>query len=102
MLLTLFGETATRVALLANRLPEVMDTGHWRSAYSHGEARRFMRLGNTLVRLRVDNRLLLEDITKQAVPVGANLAAIATSAAAGADPHSPLADALQLYLELAT
>ena len=101
MILTLFGENATQVALLANRLPEVMDTASWRPAYSHGEARRFLRLGATLVRLRIDNRVLLEDILKQSVPLEADLATVASNAMAGLEPTSPAHAALTLYQGIA-
>lgn len=97
MILTLFGEFATKMALVSNRLPEVLDTGSWRSSHSHGEARRFLQVTKTDVRLRIDNRILLEDILKRSIPVGADLSALAAEAAETAEPGSPLMEALTIY-----
>lgn len=65
----LSGIDALNVAIAANRMPEIFNTGAnlWRPARSYPEARRLLALEPQLVRLSGDARVLLEDLSKQTV-----------------------------------
>lgn len=69
------GVEATKMAMLTNRLPEVNGGNGWLTAVSQAGARRFLQQdsGNA-VRLRVGDRVFLEDVLRQSIPVGTVLA----------------------------
>lgn len=73
-ILTFTGSEATQLCALTNRQAEVCNGTGWRAANSHAEARRFLADDAQLVRLRIDDRVLMEDILKIAIPVGTPLA----------------------------
>lgn len=72
-ILTFFGSEATQLCILTNRQAEVYTGTGWRAANSHAEARRFLANDAQLVRMRIGDRVLLEDILKIAIPVGTPL-----------------------------
>lgn len=65
----LYGMPAIEVAVLANRLPEVLTGVVYRPAHSLSSARRRLGAEGLTVRLRGDLRCLLEDIQKVSIPV---------------------------------
>jgi hypothetical protein len=72
-ILTFTGPDALHLCVLTNHLAEVHTGTGWRAANSHAEARRFLADDAQLVRLRISDRVLLEDILKTAIPVGTPL-----------------------------
>jgi hypothetical protein len=74
------GEQATQMAVFTNRLPDI-NMGHgWVTAGSQGSARRALQQGTgATVRLRIGDRVCLEDILKQAIPVGTVLTDLISS-----------------------
>ena len=72
-IITLTGDDAVAVGLAANRQPEVLRGTSWKHASSISEARRASRVEPASVRLRASARNLIEDVTKKALPVDADL-----------------------------
>lgn len=73
-ILTFTGTVATTLALFTNRQAEVQTRDGWRTANSQAETRRFLQQSSDFVRLRIGDRVLLEDILKRAIPVDTVLA----------------------------
>lgn len=64
MILTIFGQPAITLAMLSNRIPEVLEGTTWKAAKSVTAAQRKLADGSATVRLRADPRLVAEDILR--------------------------------------
>lgn len=78
-ILNLTGSDATTMCVLTQRLAEVYTGTGWRSSMSHSEARRYLQDDPQTVRMRVGDRVLLEEILKITIPVGSVLADVIDS-----------------------
>lgn len=85
--LSFVGMDALNVAIAARTMPEVMSVQEnlWRPARSYPEARRLVGAEPQLVRLVLDDRVLLEHLGVQGIPAGSDLLAIG-QALVGIDP----------------
>lgn len=81
MYITIHGPDSLVVAQAANTLPQILDPsiGTWRPAKTISEARRCSDTEPQTVRLAGDPRVMLEDITKESIPLGADLKAFISS-----------------------
>jgi hypothetical protein len=90
------------MAMLTNRVPEVNGGDGWKSANNQASARRFLQDNSAnSVRLRLGDRVFLEDVLKQSIPVGTVLADFVASI----DPStltSEQTQALAIFKEITT
>ena len=75
----LYGFDALNTCIAAKRMPEIMnvEANLWRPARSYPEARRLISTEPQLVRLVCDARVLLEDLSSQAIQFDDDLVAAA-------------------------